>query len=411
MGRLQHAIDLPPALRVWRWLFPGSWSSGPQAPERAVVHASGGAPLRILLLGGSIATGYGVATQDLAIAGHLARQLATRVGRGIDIDVVVERDSTIAGALALAATVDLRGYDAVILSTGVQDALDGASARWWVAQLAHLVARVRRDAALPVLVLEVPTPSRLMPLPLVSRLYADARARRLNQALRPVADAARGVHLVEMPIGPQLDPDRFHSPRTYAAWARPIVDGVAPILLALDIAGAGESAQPPRLAPRGPALHDERHRLRALSDTGVLDSDRDDRFDRIAAMAQRRFATSHASIAFIDGAGHRFKSTRGGGHGALPRGASLCDWTIRTDAALVVFDAALDERFAHAPLIIDGARLRAYAGYPIRSPGGLPIGTISVSDAAPRHFGESDIVFLRDLAHLVEKLLADRSEA
>jgi GAF domain-containing protein len=71
---------------------------------------------------------------------------------------------------------------------------------------------------------------------------------------------------------------------------------------------------------------------------------------------------------------------------------------------LLVPDALLDPRFADNPLVIDGPRIRFYAGAPLRV-GGLAVGTLCVLDVRPRIMSEREIGLLRDMAALVEKEL------
>jgi GAF domain-containing protein len=68
----------------------------------------------------------------------------------------------------------------------------------------------------------------------------------------------------------------------------------------------------------------------------------------------------------------------------------------------LVPDALLDTRFADNPLVIDGPRIRFYAGAPLRVGGGLAVGTLCVLDVRPRIMSEREIGLLRDMAALVE---------
>ena len=66
---------------------------------------------------------------------------------------------------------------------------------------------------------------------------------------------------------------------------------------------------------------------------------------------------------------------------------------------MVVPDALLDERFADHPWVIDGPRLRFYAGIPLRTPDGFVLGTLSVMEREPRQISAHQRDLLRMLAH------------
>jgi GAF domain-containing protein len=68
----------------------------------------------------------------------------------------------------------------------------------------------------------------------------------------------------------------------------------------------------------------------------------------------------------------------------------------------VVEDAVLDPRFAQNPLVLEEPRIRFYAGYPVRGPGGHNVGTLCIMDKNPREFNEDERESLRDLAEMVE---------
>ena len=66
---------------------------------------------------------------------------------------------------------------------------------------------------------------------------------------------------------------------------------------------------------------------------------------------------------------------------------SFCAHAILHDKMLVVTDALMDDRFAEYPAVVGRAHLRFYAGAPIRTPIGVPIGTVCVVGGAPRPNG------------------------
>lgn len=81
-----------------------------------------------------------------------------------------------------------------------------------------------------------------------------------------------------------------------------------------------------------------------------------------------------------------------------PFDLSLCAEAAKTPSSLfVVPDAARDERFAHDPFVTGPARVRFYAGMPLRIKGEV-IGTLCVMDHAERELSFFQRLTLRRLA-------------
>ena len=72
-------------------------------------------------------------------------------------------------------------------------------------------------------------------------------------------------------------------------------------------------------------------------------------------------------------------------------------------------DARVDERFADNPLVRDNPWIRFYAGHPLASAAGLPVGTLCVADRKPRKFGRKDNALLGSLARAAEAELRART--
>jgi diguanylate cyclase (GGDEF)-like protein/PAS domain S-box-containing protein len=69
---------------------------------------------------------------------------------------------------------------------------------------------------------------------------------------------------------------------------------------------------------------------------------------------------------------------------------------------LVVPDTLQDERFRDHPHVTGAPGIRFYAGQPLHSLDGQPLGTLCIIDTAPRAFGDADRQLLCDLARLVD---------
>lgn len=147
--------------------------------------------------------------------------------------------------------------------------------------------------------------------------------------------------------------------------------------------------------------------VRALN---LLDTPSEDRFDRIARLAQRTFGVPIVVISLIDAERVWFKSRLGLTETQMPRDGSFCDETIVGDAVLVVPDASKDPRFAAHPLVAGGPQIRFYAGQPLAGPDGSIVGTLSLLDTAPRDLDNEQRRALRDLAEMAEEQFASSAD-
>lgn len=157
-------------------------------------------------------------------------------------------------------------------------------------------------------------------------------------------------------------------------------------------------------APAIPANEVERlHVLRALA---LLDTEQEERFDRLTRVATRMFNVPIALVTLVDSDRQWFKSCVGLEVKETPRDISFCGHAILGDDTFVIPDASKDERFVDNPLVTAGPCIRFYAGRPICTPDGFKIGTLCLIDSKPREFEGKDMDDLNDLAAMVENELA-----
>ena len=151
-----------------------------------------------------------------------------------------------------------------------------------------------------------------------------------------------------------------------------------------------------------PSPLNETQRLMSLQALRILDTPAEERFDRIARMAQRMFDVETCLISLVDGNRQWFKSRQGLDAGDTDRDISFCGHAILGEEVFVVGDAAADPRFEDNPLVTGPPHIRFYAGCPVRSPDGHRIGTLCLIDPKPRGFPPAEQEILRDLAALVD---------
>ncbi|GAB6197346.1 GAF domain-containing protein [Lysobacter xanthus] len=158
---------------------------------------------------------------------------------------------------------------------------------------------------------------------------------------------------------------------------------------------------------QAPALpYDEAARLDALQALGLLDTSREERFDRFVRLARAIVDVPIATISLIDADRQWFKNMQGLDVAETPRSVSFCGHAILEQGVFYIPDAAADPRFAENPLVTGPPRIRFYAGCPLFVPGGHAIGTLCVIDRRPRTLSGDTLLRLRDLADCLQRELA-----
>jgi GAF domain-containing protein len=133
-----------------------------------------------------------------------------------------------------------------------------------------------------------------------------------------------------------------------------------------------------------PLYHDEPARMAVLREYGVLDTLPDTDFDDIVFLASYICGTPMALVSLVDEDRQWFKAKIGTEMVETPRDVAFCAHAIlKPDEIFVIPDAHQDARFATNPLVQDEPHVRFYAGAPLVSPEGMPIGTLCVINQVP----------------------------
>lgn len=156
-----------------------------------------------------------------------------------------------------------------------------------------------------------------------------------------------------------------------------------------------------------PVPRNEDARLAALTSLSMLDTPREERFDRHTRIAAALFRVPIALVSLVDRDRQWFKSCFGTELCEGPRDSSFCAHAIAADRFLIVPDTLQDERFRDNPQVADGPRIRFYAGAILRSAEGLPLGTLCILDLRPRDLSEEERALLQDIAAAVEAELLE----
>lgn len=150
---------------------------------------------------------------------------------------------------------------------------------------------------------------------------------------------------------------------------------------------------------------DEAARLEALHRLNVLDTEPEERFDRLTRLARRVFNVPIALVSLVDTERQWFKSAAGLDVIETPRDVSFCGHAILGDQILMICDAVLDERFYDNPLVLGDPGIRFYAGCPLKVANGDKVGTLCLIDTLPRVLSDDERELLRDLAAMAEQEL------
>ena len=157
-----------------------------------------------------------------------------------------------------------------------------------------------------------------------------------------------------------------------------------------------------------PKPSDELERVTALYQYNILDTEPEAGFDDITHLAAYICQTPIALVGLIDKDRQWFKSKVGITSAETPRKLAFCAYTILQDEIFIVPDTLKDERFANNPLVCYPPNIRFYAGVPIKTVEGYPLGTLCVIDSQPRELNEEQILALKSLCRQAKYLIETR---
>jgi len=146
----------------------------------------------------------------------------------------------------------------------------------------------------------------------------------------------------------------------------------------------------------------EAARLEALRDYEILDTPAEQEFDDLTLLASQICGTPISMLSLVDQDRQWFKSRVGMEAQETSRDIAFCAHAILQKDLFVVPDASSDNRFASNPLVTTDPKIRFYAGAPLRTSEGVPLGTICVMDRVPRELTADQKEALRALSRQVQ---------
>ncbi len=111
----------------------------------------------------------------------------------------------------------------------------------------------------------------------------------------------------------------------------------------------------------------------------------------IARFAAHLCETSSAAVSLVEAERQIFIAHEAMGEEETPRSTSLCAHAMLQGDILEVRDCSNDPRFAEFAAVTDERHLRFYAGAPLISSEGAPLGALCVVDSEPRPGGLTDL--------------------
>ncbi len=146
----------------------------------------------------------------------------------------------------------------------------------------------------------------------------------------------------------------------------------------------------------------EQERLKKLQQYQILDTDAEQAFDDLTALAAYVCGTPIALISLVDTDRQWFKSRVGLEATETARELAFCAHALsQSDKVMIVPNALEDERFATNLLVTSPPNIRFYAGAPLVTPDGFTLGTLCAIDLVPRVLSPKKIAALQALSRQV----------
>ena len=150
----------------------------------------------------------------------------------------------------------------------------------------------------------------------------------------------------------------------------------------------------------------EKERLKALDSYSILDTLPEVDYDNLTAIAAEICGTPISLVSLLDNERQWFKSHHGLGPSETPKEFAFCAHAINHDDDIfIVQDSRTDERFHDNPLVIGEPRVIFYAGVPLTTEEGFPLGTLCVIDHKPKLLSQGQLNSLKALSVQVMNLL------
>ena len=149
----------------------------------------------------------------------------------------------------------------------------------------------------------------------------------------------------------------------------------------------------------------EKERLKELKEYSILDTLPEQEYEEITQLASFISETPISLITLIDENRQWFKSHLGLEIKQSSRNDSFCAHAINDkDNILIIPDSRKDDRFHDNPWVLNEPKIIFYAGIPLISSNGYPLGTLCVIDSQPRELNDKQLKALKSISNQLIKL-------
>ncbi|WP_346319239.1 PAS domain S-box protein [Chitinophaga sp. YIM B06452] len=157
-----------------------------------------------------------------------------------------------------------------------------------------------------------------------------------------------------------------------------------------------------------PVPPNEKERLAALHRYHILDTAREEEYDKLTELASRICGVPISLISLIDEKRSWTKAATGMPIHQTPRARSISSLTILGNGLMEIPDTTKDSRVSAWPSVTGKEHIRFYAGYPLIDKNGFALGALCVSDRKPNRLDTHQKESLQLLAETVIALIAER---
>lgn len=154
-------------------------------------------------------------------------------------------------------------------------------------------------------------------------------------------------------------------------------------------------------------------RLGVLAGFGIDHLENDPELQGIVGFAAQLCEVPIVLVSIVEERRQRFIAREGLDAVETPREQSFCAHAMIGNSVMIIRDAALDPTFRDNPLVTGEPHIRFYAGMPLVTSEGAPLGSLCVIDTKPRPSGLNDhqIAGLRVLSQAVMRRLESQRQA
>ncbi len=128
---------------------------------------------------------------------------------------------------------------------------------------------------------------------------------------------------------------------------------------------------------------EEMLRLDALERFELIEAPEDPALEEITALAAEICVTPMAGLSLVGPDAVHFLARFGPGPTRVPLGRTPCETSIRGEGVYEITDARYHKDFRPDGILISGRAYRFYAGAPLITPDGVPLGCLFVQDSVP----------------------------